>query len=88
LALNARTPKPGASPTRPSQIGREKSSSKKPADLAVPELVVTKRELSSFARARQHRVQLDEAERLYGEVLRTHPNDTEGRCGLADACDE
>ncbi|HEY3255211.1 MAG TPA: tetratricopeptide repeat protein [Polyangiaceae bacterium] len=47
-------------------------------------LVVTKRELLSFARDRQQRVQLDEAERLYGEVLRTHPNDAEARCGLAE----
>ena len=49
-----------------------------------PKVVVTKRELLSFARDRQHRVQLDEAERLYGEVLRTHPNDAEARCGLAE----
>ena len=47
-------------------------------------VVVTKRELLSFARDRQHRVQLDAAERLYGEVLRTHPNDAEARCGLAE----
>jgi tetratricopeptide (TPR) repeat protein len=47
-------------------------------------VVVTKRELLSFARDRQHRAQLDDAERLYGEVLRTHPNDAEARCGLAE----
>jgi hypothetical protein len=47
-------------------------------------VVVTKRELLSFARDRQQRVQLDAAERLYGEVLRTHPNDPEARCGLAE----
>ena len=29
-------------------------------------------------------MQLDDAERLYGEVLRTHPNDAEARCGLAE----
>jgi len=46
--------------------------------------VVTRRELLSFARDRQHRAQLDDAERLYGEVLRTHPNDAEARCGLAE----
>ena len=46
--------------------------------------VVTKRELLSFARDRQQRVQLDDAERLYGEILRTHPNDAEARCGLAE----
>jgi hypothetical protein len=46
--------------------------------------VVTKRELLSFARDRQRRVQLDDAERLYREVLRTHPNDAEARCGLAE----
>ena len=49
-----------------------------------PKVVVTKRELLSFARDRQHRAQLDDAERLYGEVLRTHPNDAEARCGLAE----
>ncbi len=46
--------------------------------------VVTKRELLNFARDRQHRAQLDLAERLYGEVLRVHPNDAEARCGLAE----
>jgi tetratricopeptide (TPR) repeat protein len=49
-----------------------------------PKVVVTKRELLSFARDRQHRAQLDDAERLYAEVLRTHPNDAEARCGLAE----
>jgi hypothetical protein len=47
-------------------------------------VAVTRRELLSFARDRQHRVQLDAAERLYGEVLRNHPNDAEARCGLAE----
>jgi thioredoxin-like negative regulator of GroEL len=46
--------------------------------------VVTKRELLTFARDRQHRAQLDLAERLYSEVLRVHPNDAEARCGLAE----
>jgi hypothetical protein len=45
---------------------------------------VTKRELLTFARDRQHRAQLDLAERLYSEVLRVHPNDAEARCGLAE----
>jgi tetratricopeptide (TPR) repeat protein len=56
------------------------------ASAAVPKakVVVTKRELLSFARDRQHRVQLDDAERLYREVLRLHPNDAEARCGLAE----
>ncbi|MES1179251.1 MAG: hypothetical protein ABUL62_33355 [Myxococcales bacterium] len=45
---------------------------------------VTKRELLTFARDRQHRAQLDLAERLYSEVLRLHPNDAEARCGLAE----
>jgi tetratricopeptide (TPR) repeat protein len=49
-----------------------------------PKPVVTKRELLSFARDRQHRALLDDAERLYGEVLRTQPNDAEARCGLAE----
>jgi tetratricopeptide (TPR) repeat protein len=47
-------------------------------------VIVTKRELLSFARDRQRRVLLDDAERLYGEVLRMHPNDAEARCGLAE----
>jgi hypothetical protein len=47
-------------------------------------VTVTRRELLSFARDRQHRVQLDAAERLYAEVLRSHPNDAEARCGLAE----
>ena len=47
-------------------------------------VVVTRRELLSFARDRQRRAQLDAADRLYGEVLRTHPNDAEARCGLAE----
>jgi len=46
--------------------------------------VVTRRELLTFARDRQHRAQLDLAERLYAEVLRVHPNDAEARCGLAE----
>ena len=55
------------------------------ANLSAPKAkVVTKRELLSFARDRQQRVKLDEAERLYNEILRTHPNDAEARCGLAE----
>jgi len=54
------------------------------AEAPKPKIVVTKRELLSFARDRQHRAQLDDAERLYAEVLRTHPNDAEARCGLAE----
>ena len=49
-----------------------------------PKAKVTKRELISFARDRQQRAQLDDAERLYREVLRTHPIDAEARCGLAE----
>ena len=47
-------------------------------------IAVTKRELMSFARDRQHRARLDDAERLYREVLRMHPTDAEARCGLAE----
>jgi tetratricopeptide (TPR) repeat protein len=54
------------------------------ASASKPKVVVTKRELLSFARDRQRRAQLDDAQRLYGEVLRTHPNDAEARCGLAE----
>jgi len=49
-----------------------------------PKVVVTRRELLSFARDRQHRALLDDAERLYQEVLRTRPNDAEARCGVAE----
>jgi tetratricopeptide (TPR) repeat protein len=49
-----------------------------------PKPTVSKRELLTFARDRQHRAQLDLAERLYSEVLRVHPNDAEARCGLAE----
>jgi tetratricopeptide (TPR) repeat protein len=56
------------------------------ASAAVPpvRVVVTRRELLSFARDRQRRAQLDDADRLYAEVLRTHPTDAEARCGLAE----
>ncbi|HEY0464989.1 MAG TPA: hypothetical protein VGC79_12300, partial [Polyangiaceae bacterium] len=37
-----------------------------------PKVVVTKRELLSFARDRQQRAKLDEADRLYAEALRRH----------------
>jgi len=47
-------------------------------------VVVTRRELLSFARDRQRGAQLDAAERLYAEVLRAHPSDAEARCGLAE----
>ncbi len=46
--------------------------------------VVTKREILTFARDRQHRLQLDDAQRLYEAVLRHHPADAEARCGLAE----
>jgi len=56
------------------------------AGAAAPKVkvAVSRRELLSFARDRQQRVQLDSAERLYAEVLRSHPNDAEARCGLAE----
>lgn len=59
----------------------------RPAESSAPapsKPVVTKRELLAFARDRQHRAQLDLAERLYSEVLRVHPSDAEARCGLAE----
>jgi tetratricopeptide (TPR) repeat protein len=46
--------------------------------------VVTKQELLDFARDRQRRSQLDDAQRLYEAVLRFHPEDAEARCGLAE----
>jgi tetratricopeptide (TPR) repeat protein len=73
-------------PNKASAATTKPSSSASVPTPAVPKAkpVVTRRELLSFARDRQHRAQLDEAERLYGEVLRTHPNDAEARCGLAE----
>ena len=41
LALKTRTPTPGASPKRPSQIGRERSKLRNPAGFTVPELATT-----------------------------------------------
>jgi tetratricopeptide (TPR) repeat protein len=72
-------------PSKPSAIANS-SPTPTAASVAAPKAkpVVTRRELLSFARDRQHRAQLDDAERLYGEVLRTHPNDAEARCGLAE----
>lgn len=52
--------------------------------VAKPKPVVTTREMLTFARDRQHRAQLDDAQRLYEAVLRLHPNDAEARCGLAE----
>jgi hypothetical protein len=49
-----------------------------------PKPVVTKRELLDFAHDRQRRSLLDDAQRLYEAVLRTHPTDAEARCGLAE----
>ncbi|HEY3665609.1 MAG TPA: tetratricopeptide repeat protein [Polyangiaceae bacterium] len=49
-----------------------------------PKPVVTKRELLDFAHDRQRRSLLDDAQRLYEAVLRTHPADAEARCGLAE----
>jgi tetratricopeptide (TPR) repeat protein len=45
---------------------------------------VTKQELLDFARDRQRRSLLDDAQRLYEAVLRFHPGDAEARCGLAE----
>ncbi|HKO48904.1 MAG TPA: tetratricopeptide repeat protein [Polyangiaceae bacterium] len=70
--------KPSAAPTTPNALPVTSAEAPK------AKVVVTKRELLSFARDRQHRVQLDDAERLYREILRTHPNDAEARCGLAE----
>jgi tetratricopeptide (TPR) repeat protein len=73
-------------PSKPSAATTNSDVSRPAASAAPPKatVVVTKRELLSFARDRQRRVQLNEAERLYGEVLRLHPNDAEARCGLAE----
>jgi tetratricopeptide (TPR) repeat protein len=45
---------------------------------------VSKQELLDFARDRQRRSQLDDAQRLYEAILRFHPEDAEARCGLAE----
>ena len=72
-------------PSKPS-VAATNSGTPSAVSSAAPKakVVVTKRELMTFARDRRHRVQLDDAERLYREVLRTHPNDAEARCGLAE----
>jgi thioredoxin-like negative regulator of GroEL len=44
----------------------------------------TRQELLSFARDRQRRSLLDDAQHLYQAVLQTRPNDAEARCGLAE----
>ncbi|MEO7033010.1 MAG: tetratricopeptide repeat protein [Polyangiaceae bacterium] len=44
----------------------------------------TRQELLSFARDRQRRSLLDDAQHLYEAVLQTRPNDAEARCGLAE----
>jgi tetratricopeptide repeat protein len=71
-------------PSKSSAAAANPSAPAPAAPAPKAKVVVTKRELLSFARDRQHRAQLDDAERLYGEVLRTHPNDAEARCGLAE----
>ena len=71
-------------PSKPSAATTNSAANIASAVAPKPKVVVTKRELLSFARDRQQRAQLDDAERLYGEVLRTHPNDAEARCGLAE----
>jgi Tetratricopeptide repeat len=45
---------------------------------------VSRQELLDFARDRQRRSQLDDAQRLYEAILRFHPGDAEARCGLAE----
>lgn len=71
-------------PAKPSAPKTSPSPSSSAPSAEPPKPKVTRRELLSFARDRQHRAQLDDAERLYVEVLRTHPNDAEARCGLAE----
>ena len=71
-------------PSKPSAATASSAASVPSAVALKPKAVVTKRELLSFARDRQQRARLDDAERLYGEILRTHPNDAEARCGLAE----
>ena len=45
---------------------------------------MSRQELLDFARDRQRRSQLDDAQRLYEAILRFHPGDAEARCGLAE----
>lgn len=75
-ALFAKKPSAPATNATPASASAAASDKPKPA--------VGKRELLTFARDRQHRSLLDDAERLYREVLRTHPSDAEARCGLAE----
>jgi tetratricopeptide (TPR) repeat protein len=74
-------------PAKPSAATNSNTGLPQPAaSTAAPaaKVSVTKRELLTFAHDRQRRSLLDDAQRLYAEVLRTHPNDAEARCGLAE----
>ncbi len=79
--------------TQPSALAAANSAPRAPAgnpDNAVqkpaPALKTgpTRQELLSFARDRQRRSLLDDAQHLYEAVLQTRPNDAEARCGLAE----
>jgi tetratricopeptide (TPR) repeat protein len=74
-------------PAKPSAATSNNTGLPQPAASTAPQAAkvsVTKRELLTFAHDRQRRSLLDDAQRLYAEVLRTHPNDAEARCGLAE----
>ena len=62
-------------------VSSAKAAAKAPPSVAT---APTRAELLAFARDRQRRSLLDDAQRMYEEVLRTRPNDSEARCGLAE----
>ncbi|MEP7052185.1 MAG: tetratricopeptide repeat protein [Pseudomonadota bacterium] len=73
----------GDSAPRSAVTGSVASVAVKPAPSAV-KVGPTRQELLSFARDRQRRSLLDDAQHLYEAVLLTRPNDAEARCGLAE----
>ena len=52
--------------------------------VVAPKPAFSKPELLAAARDRQRRSRLDDAQRLYEAILRTRPEDSEARCGLAE----
>ncbi|MEO7037722.1 MAG: tetratricopeptide repeat protein [Polyangiaceae bacterium] len=78
LAAANSAPHP-SSPVTPAQVAL---SSQPVAPFVKPS--PTRQELLSFARDRQRRSLLDDAQHLYEAVLQTRPNDAEARCGLAE----
>jgi putative thioredoxin len=70
--------------TKPSSAAASAAPPAVKAPPALAKAAVSKQELLDFARDRQRRSQLDDAQRLYEAILRFHPGDAEARCGLAE----